>query len=86
MISSLAGTVAHIDEDSVVVVVGGVGKLMGTIIAGLGLGFITKYLEPIITGTGSVIYTKIIVLALIIAILQKRPSGLFPARGRLADA
>jgi urea transport system permease protein len=76
----------YIVDSFMVVVVGGVGKLIGSIVAGLGMGFITKYLEPMIPGTGSVIYTKIIVLLLIIAILQKRPSGLFPARGRLAEA
>ena len=76
----------YIVESFMVVVVGGVGKLIGSIVSGLGLGFISKYLEPLIPGTGSVIYTKIIVLLLIIAILQWRPSGLFPAKGRLADA
>jgi branched-subunit amino acid ABC-type transport system permease component len=29
---------------------------------------------------------KVIVLALIVVFLQWRPSGLFPPRGRLADA
>jgi urea transport system permease protein len=76
----------YIVDSFMVVVVGGVGKLIGAIVAGLGLGFITKFLEPLITGTGSVIYTKIIILLLIIAILQRRPSGLFPAKGRLAEA
>jgi len=75
----------YIVESFMVVVVGGVGKLVGTIISGLGIGFISKYLEPIIPGTGSVIYTKIIILLLIIVILQWRPSGLFPAKGRLAE-
>ncbi len=75
----------YIVESFMVVVVGGVGKLIGTIISGLGIGFISKYLEPLIAGTGSVIYTKITILLLIIVILQWRPSGLFPAKGRLAE-
>jgi urea transport system permease protein len=69
-----------------VVVVGGVGKLAGVIFAGGGLGFVNKYLEPLFGGTGSVIYGKITVLALIILFLQWRPSGLFPPKGRTADA
>jgi urea transport system permease protein len=76
----------YIVDSFMVVVLGGVGKLAGSIIAGLGLGFLGKYIEPMIAGTGSVIYGKIIVLALIITVLQWRPSGLFPAKGRLADA
>ncbi|HEX8912826.1 MAG TPA: urea ABC transporter permease subunit UrtB [Humisphaera sp.] len=74
-----------------VVVVGGVGKLAGAIIAGLGLGLTGNYLEPALSSiqmfarTSSVL-SKVVVLALIVAFLQKRPSGLFPPKGRTADA
>jgi urea transport system permease protein len=76
----------YIVDSFMVVVVGGVGQLAGVILAGGGLGFVNKYLEPLFGGTGSVIYGKITVLALIILFLQWRPSGLFPPKGRLADA
>jgi urea transport system permease protein len=76
----------YIVDSFMVVVVGGVGKLAGAIVAGAGLGFFGKYLEPLISGTGAVIYGKISVLVLVILFLQWRPAGLFPPRGRVADA
>jgi urea transport system permease protein len=73
------------------VVVGGVGKLAGAVWAGVGLGFIRKYLEPALTyipmfGSSASVIGRVIVLGLIVAFLQWRPSGLFPPKGRLADA
>ena len=76
----------YIVDSFMVVVVGGVGNLAGVVLAGSGLGFLSKYLEPLIGGTGGAIYGKIAVLGLIVLFLQWRPSGLFPAKGRLADA
>ena len=49
-----------------VVVVGGVGKLLGVISAGAGLGFLTKYIEPWLEA----VYGKLAVLGLIILFLQ----------------
>jgi urea transport system permease protein len=74
-----------------VVVVGGVGKIAGAIIAGLGLGAIGNYLEPALgsiqaLAKTSTVVSKVLVLAAIVAFLQKRPSGLFPPKGRVADA
>ena len=69
-------------ESFLVVVTGGVGNLAGVVWAGLGLGFTSKLIEPFL----EVIFTKIVLLGLIIVFLQWRPSGLFPAKGRLADA
>ncbi|HLL89431.1 MAG TPA: urea ABC transporter permease subunit UrtB, partial [Tepidisphaeraceae bacterium] len=77
---------SYIVDSFLVVVTGGVGNLAGVLWTGLGLGFISKYLEPLIGGTGGAIYTKIGLLALIIVFLNFRPSGLFPAKGRTADA
>jgi urea transport system permease protein len=81
----------YIVESFNVVVVGGVGKLAGAMLAGLGLGMIAKYLEPILgsfkaLASGAPVFTKVIVLCAIIAFLQRRPQGLFPPKGRLSDA
>ena len=74
-----------------VVVVGGVGTLAGAIYAGFGLGFLTKYLEPVLASfpafaSSSSVIAKVLVLAAIVIFLTRRPQGLFPPRGRLADA
>jgi urea transport system permease protein len=85
----------YVVESFLVVVVGGAGNLLGAITAGLGLGFVSKYLEPmfamqplslVFPETGAATYSSIAVLLLVICILQWRPRGLFPAKGRLADA
>ena len=68
----------YIVDSFLVVVTGGVGKLLGTISAGLGLGIFNKILEPLFEA----VYSKVILLGLIILFLQSRPTGLFPARGR----
>jgi urea transport system permease protein len=73
---------AYVVDSFMVVVVGGVGKLAGAITAGVGLGFITKAVEPWLEA----VYGKLAVLALIIIFLQWRPSGLFPDRGRVAES
>jgi urea transport system permease protein len=64
-----------------VVVLGGVGQLAGTIIAAIGLGEVNKFLEPF---TGAVL-GKILVLVFIILFIQKRPQGMFAMKGRAAD-
>jgi urea transport system permease protein len=71
---------SYVVDSFMVVVVGGVGKLAGAIVAGSGLGFLTKYIEPFLEA----VYGKLAVLGLIVLFLQWRPSGLFPDRGRLA--
>lgn len=81
----------YIVDCFMVVVVGGVGKLAGAIWAGLGLGFVGKYLEPILgsiksTSSGASVLGKVFVLVGIIAFLQWRPQGLFPPKGRNVDA
>jgi urea transport system permease protein len=57
---------------------------------GLGLGFLNKYLEPILEhipalASGASVIGKVVVLGMIIAFLQWKPSGLFPPKGRMAD-
>jgi urea transport system permease protein len=61
-----------------VVVLGGVGQLAGTVYAALGLGFANKLLE---SWQGAVL-AKIAVLVFIIFFIQKRPQGLFAIKGR----
>lgn len=72
---------SYIVDSFMVVVLGGVGQLAGTIIASIGLGEINKFLEPF---TGAVL-GKIFVLILIILFIQKRPQGMFAMKGRTAD-
>ena len=71
----------YIVDSFLVVVTGGVGNLLGTIIAGLGIGQFTKILEPIFHA----VYGKVIILGIIIFFLQFKPKGLFPPKGRISD-
>jgi urea transport system permease protein len=72
---------AYIVDSFMVVVLGGVGQLAGTVYAALGLGFANKLLE---NWQGAVI-AKIVVLLFIIAFIQKRPQGLFALKGRAVE-
>jgi urea transport system permease protein len=72
----------YIVDSFMVVVLGGVGQLAGTVYAALGLGVLNKFLEG---WTGAVL-AKIMVLAFIIIFIQKRPQGLFAMKGRSAEA
>lgn len=72
----------YIVDSFMVVVTGGVGKLMGTVLAGMGIGTLNKFLEPFFQA----VYAKVILLGLVMLFLQRRPSGLFPAKGRHEDA
>jgi urea transport system permease protein len=65
-----------------VVVLGGVGQLAGTVLAALGLGIVSKFLEGV---TGAVI-AEIIVLVFVVVFIQRRPQGLFAMTGRSAEA
>jgi len=71
----------YIIDSFMVVVFGGVGNLLGTLVAGLSLGVANKLLEP---WAGAVL-AKILVLVFIIMFIQKRPRGLFPQKGRAAE-
>jgi urea transport system permease protein len=72
----------YIVDSFMVVVVGGVGKLAGTVATSLGLGVVNKYLEPF---AGAVL-GKILVLAFVILFIQRRPQGLFAVKGRSVEA
>ena len=73
---------SYIIDSFMVVVLGGVGQLAGTVYAALGLGVASKFLEPFI----GAVPTKILILVLIIAFIQKRPQGLFALKGRAVEA
>ena len=73
---------SFIIDSFMVVVLGGVGQLAGTVFAGFGLGLVSKFLEP---SVGAVI-AKIAILVGIIAFIQKRPQGLFAMRGRALES
>lgn len=65
-------------DSFMVVVLGGVGSIAGTVIAAVGIGQINVLIEPI----WGAVAAKVIVLALIIAFLQWRPEGFFAVTGR----
>jgi urea transport system permease protein len=68
----------YIVDSFMVVVLGGVGQLAGTVYAALGLGIVSKLLE----GWQGAVLAKIMVLVLIVIFIQKRPQGLFALKGR----
>ena len=72
----------YIVDSFLVVVFGGVGNLLGTLVGALSLGIVNKFLEPV----AGAILGKIAVLVMIILFIQWRPRGLFALRGRTAEA
>ncbi len=75
------GQTNFIVDSFLVVVTGGVGEIIGVICAGIGIGSLTKTIEPSI-GT---IWAKILLLVAVVIFIQFKPSGLFAPKGRLAD-
>ncbi len=71
----------YIVDSFMVVVLGGVGQIAGTVYAGLGLGVLNKLLE----GWQGAVLAKIMVLAFIVIFIQKRPQGIFALKGRSAE-
>jgi len=71
----------YIVDAFMVVVLGGVGQLAGTVYAALGLGVLNKFLE----GWAGAVLAKIAVLVFIIIFIQKRPQGIFAMKGRSAE-
>jgi urea transport system permease protein len=72
----------YIIDSFIVVVVGGVGNLWGTLVGAMLLGVVDKFVEPF---AGAVL-AKILVLVLLILFIQRRPGGFFPLKGRVAEA
>ena len=73
---------SYIIDSFMVVVFGGVGNLWGTVVGALTLGIVNKFLEPV---AGAVL-GKIVVLVLLILFIQRHPRGMFPLKGRAAEA
>ncbi len=73
---------SYIVDSFMVVVLGGVGQLAGTVYAAMGLGIVNKFLE----GWAGAVVAKIAILVFIIVFIQKRPQGLFALKGRMADS
>lgn len=69
---------SYIVDSFMVVVLGGVGHLAGTVIAAFGLGEASKFLEPMV----GAVMAKIVILIFIIIFIQRRPQGLFALKGR----
>lgn len=68
----------YIVDCFMVVVLGGVGNLVGTVSASLGIGVTDQILQPWL----GAVMGKIVVLGAIILFLQWRPAGLFATRTR----
>jgi urea transport system permease protein len=73
---------SYIVDSFMVVVLGGVGQLAGTVYAALGLGVLNKFIE----GYAGAVLAKIAVLVFIVVFIQKRPQGIFALKGRSAEA
>ncbi|WP_025850051.1 urea ABC transporter permease subunit UrtB [Paenibacillus ehimensis] len=71
----------YIVDAFMVVVLGGVGKIVGTVAGALGIGVLNTALEY----TTSATLGKVIVFTLIIAFLQWKPSGLVTMKSRALD-
>ncbi|WP_206020283.1 urea ABC transporter permease subunit UrtB [Rhodovarius crocodyli] len=71
----------YIIDSFMVVVFGGVGSLVGTLVGALTLGIVNKLLEPY---AGAVL-AKVAVLVGIMLFIQRRPKGLFALKGRAAE-
>ncbi len=71
----------YIVDSFLVVVVGGVGKLIGTIISAMGIGVLSKVFEFFYEA----VYGKVILLLIIFFFLQYKPKGLFSDKGRHSD-
>jgi urea transport system permease protein len=72
----------YIVDSFMVVVLGGVGQLAGTVYAALSLGILNKFIE----GWAGAVLAKIAVLVFIIVFIQKRPQGMFAMKGRSAES
>lgn len=85
-----------------VVVLGGVGNLLGTVLASFGIGIMTDLIgagrlltifpnmpspiESIVEFFATTSMARVMIFTLIIIFLQFKPSGLFPQKGRMVES
>jgi urea transport system permease protein len=82
-VSLISGTnptlgTAYIIPAFLVVVLGGVGQLKGTVLAAWGVGIVTAFLTDWTSGS----MAQVITFALVVVMLMARPQGLFTVRTR----
>lgn len=70
--------VNFIIDSFMVVVLGGVGSLLGTALASVGIGLVNVGIEPFYGAVAA----KVIALLMVILLIQWRPEGLIAQRGR----
>jgi urea transport system permease protein len=90
----------YIVDTFMVVVVGGVGKLVGSIVAAMAIGVANyvigsnllvntfsgvPFLKQFFEFFSTISMAKVLVFALIVVFLQFKPAGLFPQKGRTVD-
>ena len=80
LIGSTSPTIgqSYLIDAFLVVVVGGLGQIKGTVIAAFALGFLNSFIEYNTTAS----LAKVIVFVVIVVFLQVRPQGLFTVRTR----
>jgi urea transport system permease protein len=80
LIGSTSPTIgqSYLIDAFLVVVVGGLGQIKGTVIAAFALGFLNSFIEYNTTAS----LAKVIVFVIIVIFLQARPQGLFTVRTR----
>lgn len=83
LLGSIDSTVGqnYIVNSFMAVVLGGVGKLLGTIVGSATIGFSSIIIEDFTSSS----IAKALVLLIVIIFLQKRPQGLFVIRSRALD-
>ncbi len=83
LLGSIDSTVGqnYIVNTFMAVVLGGVGKLLGTVLGSTIIGFSSIGFETVVSSS----IAKAIVLLIIIVFLQKKPQGLFTVRSRALD-
>ncbi|MFX0579838.1 urea ABC transporter permease subunit UrtB [Nocardia nepalensis] len=80
LIGSTSPTIgqSYLIDAFLVVVIGGLGQIKGTVIAAFALGLLNSYIEYSTTAS----IAKVIVFIIIVIFLQVRPQGLFTVRTR----
>lgn len=80
LIGSTSPTIgqSYLIDAFLVVVIGGLGRIAGAVVAAFALGILNSFIEYSTTAS----IAKVIVFVLIVIFLQVRPQGLFVAKTR----